>query len=115
MLGFKAVTRNPTSKWRFATTSCWEDVVSRPDYVIGLDPRLNLTLNQFSTRLLHLRAIWWAKMHRTRTLARFPSRSRFVLAVKTNFQVDDHAQRVLVTGGAGYIGWHCPSPPPIDR
>ena len=34
---------------------------------------------------------------------------------KRILQVDDHAQRVLVTGGAGYIGWHCPSPPPIDR
>ena len=34
---------------------------------------------------------------------------------KRILQVDDHAQRVLVTGGAGYIGWYCPSPPPIDR
>ena len=34
---------------------------------------------------------------------------------KKILQVDDHAQRVLVTGGAGYIGWHCPSSPPIGR
>lgn len=42
--------------------------------------------------------------------------SRYLSIVKKqNSQVYDRAQRVLVTGGAGYIGWHHPSPFSIDH